>query len=353
MLELLHAHSDMALVVSDADGTITLATPALERMLGGATLRSIADADGMEVFDSSGEHALTIDEVPMVRALRGDTVIDDVISFRRPDGRTLFVRCNAGPLRGVGGEVSGAMTLVQDITAEWIATLKQKELRDRLVTTVNHELRTPLTKLIGHSELLVEAADDGELPQPLAKSVHAIARACEDLASMAERLTHLAHLDSATRVHPAPVDVADLMQSVVAAATPVAQSRGVRIRTAGLPQLSASIDGRLVSRATRELLANAIAHAPQSSTVTVGLHRLDGHLEIRVADEGPGIPVAERRRVVQPFERGDITTGSTSSTGLGLAVACAVAAAHGGTVLLEDNDPHGLVAKMCIRRNLG
>lgn len=352
VLELLGNHASMALVVCDADGTITMSTRALDRIFGGPLPRNLAEIEQMEqveLRDVTGERRLGLEELPMFLALRGQTITDAVIWFRRSDRRIFYLRCNAGPLRNSTGQVRGAMTLVQDVTAEWTAAAKQAELRDRLVTTVNHEIRTPLTKLIGHVELLAEAATHRTVPASEQRSINAIARATRDLATMAERLSHLAQLDAATRLDPSRTDVADLVRSVADQEADRAHSCGVEIRVVGPSHLPAAIDRRLVSRALHELLDNAVRHAPEDSVVTVDLGRLDGHLEICVADEGPGIPASERERVLEPFEHGLLRDETSSSTGLGLAVVGSVAAAHGGTITLEANDPRGLVARLCVK----
>lgn len=170
---------------------------------------------------------------------------------------------------------------------------------------------------------------------------------------MAEKLTHLSTLDAATRVEPTESDVAGLLREAVASRQEFAHAHGVELEVAATPPLSATVDETLVRRAVRELLVNAIRHAPPRSSVRVDLTQQDGHFEISVADRGPGIPEHDRARVMQPFERGDLRDVSDSSMGLGLAVVSAIAAAHGGTISLADNEPHGLVARLCLRRHIG
>ncbi len=351
MLELLERHPSLALATSDSEGRLTLATPALHKMLGGLPVDYLTDQHltSLQHFELMGRTELGFDDMPVARALRGETVMDDILSVKQPNGRVSYLRCNAAPLLGPAGTINGAVLLVQDVSAEWTVLLKHEELRDRLVTTVNHELRTPLTKIIGHSELLCDAAANDELPPHLARSAIVLARASRDLASMSERLTHLAQLDAATRVHPAAVDAVAVLREAVGARVRSGRSNGQRIDVTAPPVLPAVIDAGRVGRAIRELLDNALCHAPPGSTITVGLERIEDDLEISVADTGGGIPAADRERLLRPFERGALPGGSTSSTGLGLAVVSAIAAAHGGGVVLEDNHPCGLIARICLR----
>ncbi len=350
LLEMLGSHSAIALAVSDAEGRVTLTTPALERMIGRGVAADLDwEFESLPLYDALGQHRLTQDEMPLTRARRGDIVIDEVCSLGRPDGWTVYLRCSATPLRGPEDQIRGAIVLVQDVTSEWVTTRKQAELRDRLVTTVSHELRTPLTKIIGHAELLSEASDEGVLAAPLARSVAAITRAAQELREMAERLTHLANLDAVTRLNATKTDIVPILRAAVDSQRQVAAAHEVRMDLSTPSELLAVVDGAQVGRATKELVTNALTHAPAGSRVVVSAQVHDGHFEICISDEGPGMPAAERSRLVQPFERGE-HDASSSSPGLGLAVVSAIVEAHGGTIALEDNKPHGLVAKLSLRR---
>lgn len=353
LLEMLGKHSSIALAVCDAEGHLTVNSPALERILGyRADELTERDFDSLPLHDAVSQRALDPDAMPLARARHGETVTDEVVALHRAHDRTLYLRCSATPLRDQSHAIIGAIALLQDVTSEWVMMLKQAELRDQLVTTVSHELRTPLTKILGHSELLSEAAAAGKIAAPFDRSVDAIARASRDLVAMAEKLTHLANLDAATQVHPAPTDVVPVLRAAADSQRVLAEARHVEIDLSGPRELSATIDHALVERATRELLVNAVSHAPTGSRVEVGLTCADGYFEICVADHGQGVAPEDRVRVVQPFERGPAAPGEVSSMGLGLAVASAIAAAHGGTIRLEDNQPTGLVARMSLRRHV-
>lgn len=356
LLDMLSQQSEgVALAVADVEGRITMTTPALRTMLG-RDLESL-DPEELGAFtlrDPVDDRPLGISELPLVRACAGEVVRDEVLSLLRPDGLLLYLRCSAAPLRGEHAELQGAIALVQDVTAEWTLTAKQTELRERLVRTVNHELRTPLTKILGHCELLGEVlAEDGDsLPAHVVSSVRAIERAGRELAHLAQRVTDLADLETATQVELAPADLGALVQQEVEAVRAREVSAGIDIQVEVSEDLEVTVDGRLVRLAVRELLENAVHHAPPSSRVLVTVLGRDGHLDVTVADEGPGIPAADRERVLRPFERGRTEDPSASSPGLGLAVVSAVAAAHGGAVLLEDHPPHGLLARLTLLRRL-
>lgn len=357
VLEMLAGHSTLALVACDVEGRITLATPAMERMIGarfevGSLLEQYVAA--LPLYDAAGQKDSGRKQTSLARALRGETVMDEVVSLRpSDDGRIVYARCNAAPLRQSDGQIRGAVALVEDVTAEWTATLMQGGLRGRLLDTLNHELRTPLTKILGHAELLSESEQDSALsPRQQSRSVEAIVRASRELAAMAERLTHLADLDTATRVEPTHVDLTAVVRAAVDDQRESAEGKQLTLGLASPPELEAKVDSALIERATCELVTNAIRFAPAGTTVDVELLHLGSHVEISCSDHGPGIATRDRARLVEPFERGDLPDELTSTPGLGLALVSAVTAAHGGTLSLEQNRPHGLVARMRMQRVL-
>jgi signal transduction histidine kinase len=100
-------------------------------------------------------------------------------------------------------------------------------------------------------------------------------------------------------------------------------------------------DARSLERSVRNLGDNAARHA--ASRVSFSLAALDGHVTLRVDDDGPGIPEADRERVFERFERLDEARDrGTGGTGLGLAIVREVARAHGGDVTLSEGPLGGL-----------
>lgn len=243
-----------------------------------------------------------------------------------------------------------ALVLVQDVTTDVAALAQHEALRTRLVDTLNHELRTPLTKILGHAEILEDAAQEQLLPAHVQASVDAIVRAGRDLAALSTRLTQLADLDALSRVSLVDVDVREVVASVVDEERGRADARGVELRLESPAPVPGSVDPGSVRRGVAELVRNSVDHSPVGRPVVVALQDCHEHIEVVVADHGPGIPARDRGRLVQPFERGEHEDPSASSTGLGLAVAAAIAAAHGGGLVLEDNHPCGLLARLVLRR---
>lgn len=348
-VDALLAHTRLAVAATDAAGRMTLFSPALQELLG-LDFDAVGEEEMVSHFDLyalDGTTPLETDQIPLVRARHGEVVTDAVLCARR-GGTTLYLRCNAAPLRS-NGEIMGAIVLVQDVTAEHSAQVEQDGLRERLVVTINHELRTPLTKLLGHAELLQDHRD--ELPGGLRQSLDVVCRSAHDLRRLADVISGLADLESHARLTKSLGDLCALVGARADDFAGRAAARDVRVRRDLPERMSATVDQVEVARAVEALLDNAVHYAPDGSEVGV---RVTGDAEwvrIEVWDQGSGISPAERARLLQPFERGEHDRQPVNSRGLGLSIAHTVAAAHGGDLLLEDHEPRGLLASLVLPRH--
>jgi signal transduction histidine kinase len=98
------------------------------------------------------------------------------------------------------------------------------------------------------------------------------------------------------------------------------------------------VDPDMVARVIRNLIENARRHAGPAGTVNVSSAALDGRLQVRVDDDGPGIAAAERERVFDRFHRSDeARSRAAGGSGLGLAIARAIVDAHGGRIWAEES----------------
>jgi signal transduction histidine kinase len=110
----------------------------------------------------------------------------------------------------------------------------------------------------------------------------------------------------------------------------------------GWPIIRADYTG--ISAVIRNLLENALKYAPGNAPVRVTISKRDGNCRIVVADQGPGIPDSEKKRVFEKFYRiGNEETRKTTGTGLGLFIVSQIVKAHDGRIELGDNTPSGAV----------
>jgi PAS domain S-box-containing protein len=188
-LQLALDNTGVGLVACDASGRLTLISPILQELFE-MTYEPVAEpffVQRFRLFYEDGETVLPTDQVPLVRARRGECVRDARVTTRCRNGNLVHLKCNAVPLRDDEGRDNGAIALVQDVTAETQAAQRARMLQRRLVETVNHEFRTPLAALLGHVELIQDHRDDAEL----AVSLKAIERSGWRLRDLVEEVAGL------------------------------------------------------------------------------------------------------------------------------------------------------------------
>ncbi len=234
---------------------------------------------------------------------------------------------------GLPGEVALMVRALNDL----IARLKDVLARQQdFMADAAHELRTPLTAISLQSQLLERAASPAESAEALAELKRGIARSTH----LVERLLTLARLDAASEREAArPIDLGALVDASLVNARLRAQERGITltarvesaVRIDGIePQLQSLVDN---------LIDNALRYTPRGGRMHVELTARRHGAVLEIADNGPGIPAAERTRLFDRFYRvpGTVQEGS----GLGLAIVKRVADLHGATVEVGDADGGG------------
>jgi signal transduction histidine kinase len=136
------------------------------------------------------------------------------------------------------------------------------------------------------------------------------------------------------------VDLAQIVTSVTEAYAPVAEDRGQRLEAMIGHASSIHGDRDLLMQLVANLIENPIHHCPAGVTITAGLRQDEDATVLYVADTGPGIPAAERDKVLRRFYRLEASR-TTPGNGLGLSIVKAIADLHGASVQLSDNQ-HGL-----------
>jgi len=236
------------------------------------------------------------------------------------------------------GELARAFNAMAD------ALERNEALRRGLVTDVAHELRTPLTNL----RCQIEAIQDGLQPADAAaiRSLH------EETLLLSRLVTDLQDLamDEAGRLtlRRAPVDVADAVEGALASLRPLAGERRIRLRADAPQGLVANADRERFGQILRNLLSNAVTHAPEGGEVVVaaravGIAGVEG-VEISVRDTGPGIAPEHLSRIFDRFYRADPSRArATGGSGLGLAIVKQLVEVHGGAVRAESEPGQGAV----------
>ncbi|HWM60314.1 MAG TPA: HAMP domain-containing sensor histidine kinase [Pseudonocardia sp.] len=227
------------------------------------------------------------------------------------------------------GQVGAALNRMLDHVGSSLQARHDSETRLRqFIADASHELRTPLAAIRGYAEL----SRRGELTPDTEYSLTRISSQAERMTTLVEDLLLLARLDAGRPLERTEVDLTRLVVDAVSDAHVSGPQHRWQL---ALPEEPVTVQGdpaRLVQVLTN-LLANARAHTPAGTTVTVGLSAAGQGVELSVVDDGPGIGPELLPHVFERFARGSSSRSrQDGSSGLGLAIVEAVVAAHGGQV---------------------
>jgi two-component system sensor histidine kinase KdpD len=211
-------------------------------------------------------------------------------------------------------------------------------LRSALLAAVSHDLRTPLAA-IKASVTSLRQRDVEWTPEARDEFLATIDEETDRLDALVGNLLDMSRLQTgALEISTAPVGLDEVLP---AALTSIGAPTGaVRFDVSdALPRVLA--DRGLLERALANVIANAIRFSPAGNPPSITAGVVDGTVDIRVVDRGPGVPAEERERLFKPFQRlGD--AGQSEGVGLGLAVAKGFVEAMGGEIEADDTPGGGL-----------
>ncbi|MFT3972940.1 MAG: ATP-binding protein [Amaricoccus sp.] len=240
-------------------------------------------------------------------------------------------------LRGTGDEfdqLAGTLNAMLDRIEILVSDLRT------VTDSLAHDLRTPLGRLVRHLE---GAADEAAPAESRQRQIESALGEAEDVLSTATALLDISRIDAGLGADQfSDVDLGRLAADVSELYEAAAEDRGLRIAVEAKPGLRVRGHDQILALAVSNLVDNALKHAPAGSTITVSTESVTGAAGVRpslvVADEGPGIPAADRSRALGRFVRLD-PSRSGPGTGLGLALVASVARMHGASIELGDNHP--------------
>jgi signal transduction histidine kinase len=256
------------------------------------------------------------------------------------------------PLTRRGGDETAELTAAFD---RMRATL-QRTQRDLLATerlatigrtasSISHDLRHPLTAVVANAEFLC----DHDLGTRQREELYTeIRTAVDQITDLVESLLEFAQPQESLRKVFGRVDV--IVEEAIHKVQAHPEFHFVDITIAREGACVTSFDQKRVERALVNLVLNACEFVPRDDgKISISLRQFNGNVEIRVVDNGPGIPEPIREKLFEPF----VSYGKQNGTGLGLAIAHKIFQDHGGDACLESSGPGRTVFKLTLPLSIG
>jgi two-component system OmpR family sensor kinase len=305
---------------AEVQGTVT----SIVAWEGGFTLLAVVVAGGLAVvvvrrqLQPLREVARTAHEVAALPLASGAVGVTARVPESLTDERTEV------------GQVGSALNvLLGHMESSLDARHRSEQQVRQFVADASHELRTPLATIQGYAELGLRADAD---PERLLHVLDRVQGESKRMTALVEDLLLLARLDAGRPLAREEVDLTHLVLEAVGDARVVAPDHRWQLDL-GDEAVVVRGDAQRLHQVLANLLTNARRHTPAGTTVTVSAWRTAAGATVSVHDDGPGVPADLQPTLFERFTRGDTSrTRDSGGAGLGLSLARAIAAAHGGTL---------------------
>ncbi len=240
-------------------------------------------------------------------------------------------------------ERGGVLVVLHDVTQQ----RKAEERRREFVANVSHELRTPLTNIRSYAETIRDAGD--ELPRELENSfLDIVINESDRMTHIVQDLLTLSRLDSGrSEMNMARSDFGAAIDSVLRSIELEARRHGHELTHDyhDLPMIMG--DRGRIEQVMLNVLGNAVKYTPDGGHIRVTAGTVGERVWMEVADDGIGIPKADRSRIFERFYRVDKARSRESGgTGLGLSIATEIVQRHNGTLSLVDREGPGTTVRL-------
>jgi PAS domain S-box-containing protein len=261
----------------------------------------------------------------------------------------------AHPILDEAGAIAGVVRVVAEITERKRAERERGELlareqaarsaaetanrlKDEFLATLSHELRTPLNAIVGWAHVLRGGGLDEAATRRAVEIINRNAQAQSQLISDILDVSRI--IAGKLRLNVRAVQPIEVIQAALETVRPAAEARGVAIQCILDPQAGpVSGDPDRLQQVFWNLLSNAIKFAPRGGKVQVRLEGVNSHVEVTVADNGPGVAPEFLPRVFERFAQADSSsTRPHGGLGLGLAIVRHLVEMHGGDVRADNRE---------------
>jgi two-component system, OmpR family, sensor histidine kinase VicK len=337
-MQLLFDQIREGVMLVDPQGLLVIANHAARNILGlprdisGLTLEGALKAFTVE--------ALPVPRGQMGQPLKGNPLtmlaqqVGEPFDLVRQDPAGLILECRINPLRTSAKMIEGSVVIFHDVTDQRRTLGAMK----RLISVLMHKFRTPLMSMIGYPRLLLNSTfgDAAVFNEAQKKALESILTNSLRLDETINQLIGYTCLDP-SELESKPVVLNELVHSAIDKLSQSARNYSDKtVLDEGLQTLSIRVDPLRARLAFENLMENAFKFGASHLKIDAKKESGDAVI-IRFADDGPGIPPADRERIFEEFYQVDPHfTGQNAGTGLGLSVVRDIVVAHGGKIWVES-----------------
>lgn len=320
----------VGVVTIDQDGVIESINPQTERIFGysfdelvgdhlTALFNSLPETDSKEFTNMLYQRNLG-------KTLRFES--------RRKSGEPFPVEMTLSEYESVDGP--RYLGIMQDITERE----KAEQFKQELLAMVSHDLRSPLTSVQGVMTLLARGMY-GQLTETGEKRVKVAEQSLVRLIHLVDDILDLERMEAGKlQFNLEAVTLSSIIDRSVESVYDFAQQCGIRIESAPADILIYADEDRL-AQVIVNLLSNGIKFSPKNSVITVETLEDAEFIELRVNDQGPGVPAEHQDGIFQRFHQIESAATAHKGTGLGLAICKAIIEGHSGTIGVKSDSPSG------------
>jgi len=248
------------------------------------------------------------------------------------------VRASYAPYVSQGDNLGGIIVLLQDVTKHE----KFETMRKEFVANVSHELKTPITTIKSYTETLLDGAvEDGEM---IRKFLNTINLETDRMTRLVGDLLQLSNLDSKQiKWDKKTMDPDDVINRVIYKLDMSIQKKQLKLAYVPIEEgIKVYADEDRIEQVLLNIINNAVKYTADRGSISIETSRIGRNLQIRISDNGIGIPDEDIPRVFERFYRVDkARTRDMGGTGLGLSIAKEIVEAHGGSISVSSSTKEG------------
>lgn len=317
------------LIVTDRQQRITLVNRAAEELLGLPMGQALQQPLAAVI-----QHPQLPDHLDALLAGKAGeaSLVLEIADPRHQETRNIQAR--TAQVTSRDGSVSGAVTLLRDVTRE----LEIDRMKSEFIMIAAHELRTPLTSILGYSDLLQREAEIGSFtPEQRREYLGYIYSKAEALEKIIDDLLNVSRIETgrAILLEKSPCELVDLVHEMILHHQQETKLHHFETQCPAY-SVQVRIDITKMRQVFDNLLSNAVKYSPAGGRIVISGEVIEGGLLITVADEGKGMTPTEVKRIFDKFYRADTSETAVAGLGLGMTIVKGIIEAHGGRIWVES-----------------